>query len=266
MSLQISDDAVNLIVTEEVSGQLQYVKHYEHLEWPAGASGPTIAIGYDCGYVTRQEATADWSGVLSADMLAVIMRGCGLRGEIAGAFVRMHKAEVTVTWDQAMTEFRGREIPKWIGRVAAHLPNLDKLAPDSLGAIVSLAYNRGPSFDAPREENDAHDRYREMRAIKAHMAACEFAKIPAEFASMQRLWPQGGDLWRRRAHEAALFRKGLSAPTPPAVAPVAAPAPTPAPAPAAPAAPIVPASPVVSAPASVLPAIEDTLARLAAYL
>ena len=259
MTLQISDDAVNLIVTEEDGGRQRYVAHYQHFEWPpVGVSGPTIGIGYDCGQVTRAEATADWSGIVSADMLAVIMRGCGLRGEIAGAFVRMHKAEVTVTWDQALTEFRTREVPKWIARVGAHLSNIDKLSPDSLGALVSLAYNRGPSFDGEG------DHYREMRAIKAHMAACKFDKIPAEFVSMQRLWPTVPDLQRRRAHEAALFKKGLQQqPSQPAPSSTAAAAAAASSQPASHAAP----APVAPAPAPApLPSIGETFARLAAFL
>ena len=70
---------------------------------------------------------------------------------------------------------------------------------------MSLAYNRGCSFDLPGA------RFAEMRAIKAHMAALNFQAIPADILSMQRLWPRGGDLWNRRAHEAALFQKGLTA-------------------------------------------------------
>ena len=41
------------------------------------------------------------------------------------------------------------------------------------------------------------------------MEAGDFAKIPGEILAMRRLWPVGGDLWRRREHEAALFAKGL---------------------------------------------------------
>jgi hypothetical protein len=36
-----------------------------------------------------------------------------------------------------------------------------------------------------------------------------FTLIPREILSMRRLWPMGGDLWRRREHEAALFSQGL---------------------------------------------------------
>src|ERR1043166_2267033 len=59
------------------------------------------------------------------------------------------------------------------------------------------------------------DRFAEMRAIKAHMAARDFAAIPDEFLSMRRLWPPGGGLWKRRGHEAELFRAGLGEPAAP---------------------------------------------------
>jgi GH24 family phage-related lysozyme (muramidase) len=208
MALQISDDAFDLIVAEEDSNEAYYTRHYEHFEWPAGASGPTIGIGYDCGYVTIAEAQADWSGIVDDTTLGAIQRACGLRGEIAAAFVRARGGSVTITWDQAIAEFRNREVPKWLARVQAALPNTDKLPPDSLGAIVSLSYNRGTGGF-----NDPGPRYAEMRAIRALMAAENFSKIPAEFLAMRRLWPVDGDLWKRRGHEAALFQKGLAVPT-----------------------------------------------------
>lgn len=203
--LTISDDAFNLIVAEEDSDQAYYTRHYEHFDWPLGASGPTIGIGYDCGYVTALEARADWDGIVGDATISAIVAACGIKGEEAAAFVRASGVSVTISWDQAIAEFRNREVPKWIGRVSASLANLDRLSPDCLGALVSLAYNRGCSFDLPGP------RYAEMRAIRQSMASQQFAKIPAEFLSMQRLWPRGGDLWNRRAHEAALFQKGLAA-------------------------------------------------------
>lgn len=203
--MKSSQAAFNLIVAEEDSDQAYYTRHYQHFDWPQGASGPTIGIGYDCGYVTPNEAKADWAGIVGDDVIAAIVRACGIKGEAAHAFVQAHAGSVTITWDQALQEFRDREMPKWEGHVTAALPNTDKLSGDSFGALVSLAYNRGASFSAP----DA--RHAEMRAIKAHMASQNFSQIPAEFLSMRRLWPQGGDLWNRRGHEARLFQKGLGA-------------------------------------------------------
>lgn len=202
--LRSSPAALDLIVAEEDSNEAYYARHYQHFEWPQGASGPTVGIGYDCGYVTAAELRADWSGIVDDATIAALERACGLRGAAAQAFVHARGASVTIPWDRAIAEFRDREMPKWERHVAAALPNTALLSGDCFGALVSLAYNRGAGgFSAPGA------RYAEMRAIKAHMAAKEFARIPGEFLSMRRLWPSGGDLWRRRGHEAALFERGL---------------------------------------------------------
>lgn len=205
MALTISDEAFNLIVTEEASDEAYYMRHYRNFDWPQGASGPTIGIGYDCGYVTTGEARVDWDGIIGDSFIEVITTACGLRGEDAAQFVNEHRDAVTVTWNEALAEFRNREVPKWIARVQAALPNIDNLTPTCLGVLVSLSYNRGTGGYA-----DPHPRDAEMRAIKAHMAALQFDRIPADILSMQRLWPKAGDLWNRRADEAALFQKGLA--------------------------------------------------------
>jgi len=223
----IGDASFNLIVTEEDSNAAYYTRHYEHFEWPEGASGPTIAIGYDCGYVSPAQVRVDWDGFVDQNTIDHIVVACGLRGTAAESWVRQHGGSVTITWDQAIAQFRAREIPQWEAKCRADLPNFDDLPPDCRGVIVSVAYNRGASFDLPGP------RYAEMRSIKAHMIAKNFAAIPADILSMQRLWPKGGGLWNRRAHEAALFASALKAPAPaPAPTP---PPPKPAPPPPAPA-------------------------------
>jgi GH24 family phage-related lysozyme (muramidase) len=210
--MKSSQKAFDLIVSEEVDGQRYYTIHYTHFDFPGGASGPTVALGYDCGYVTVAEARADWAGIVDDATIEHIVAAHGLTGERAHAFVQQHGSSVTISWDQALREFSDREMPKWEAHVDASLPNTDRLPADCYGAIVSLAYNRGPSFSAPGPH------YAEMRAIKAHMQTLEFDKIPDEFLSMRRLWPKGGDLWRRRGHEADLFRSGLMGSTQPAPA------------------------------------------------
>lgn len=206
MTATISDDALNLIVNEEDGNEAYYSRHYINFDWPGGASGPTIGIGYDCGYVTSGQASTDWTNFVNQGTVQSITKACGLTGQAAAAFVGAHTVNVAITWDQAIAQFKGCELPQWIAKVQAALPNTDKLSPDSLGALVSLSYNRGWSYDLPGP------RYAEMRAIKTHMAAQMFAAIPGDILAMQRLWPKGGDLWNRRAHEAALFQKGLVAP------------------------------------------------------
>lgn len=198
-----SKAAIDLIVAEEVSSQATYQAKYQHPEWPGGASGVTIGIGYDCGYSTPDVIAADWGDKLPAAMVKCLEDVAGIHGSPAASYAHMLRGVVTVPWDAAMAVFIGRDMPKWEQIVAHALPNTDKLAPDSFGALVSLAYNRGASFSL------AGDRYMEMRGIKLLMGAQQFDRIPDELRSMKRLWPNVQGLRLRRDHEAALFEKGL---------------------------------------------------------
>jgi len=199
----ISQAAATLIINEETGGQAYYNAAEIHPEWPGGASGVTIGNGYDCGYSTPQQIASDWGSYLSSQAVTALQSVAGIHGSPAQSHA--HELHwITVPWDAAMAVFYNKDLPKWSGIVKQHLPNCDKLNGDCFGALVSLAFNRGASFD------NVGDRYKEMRAIKAHMIALEFEKIPLEFLNMRRLWPQGGDLWKRRGHEAALFQNGLT--------------------------------------------------------
>lgn len=203
MPIKSSQDAVNLIVMEEVSSQATYEKLYQHPDWPGGASGVTIGIGYDCGYSRADQIAADWSDKLPAPMVKCLEDVAGIHGPPAYSHAHMLKGAVTVPWDAAMSVFIERDMPKWEQIVAHALPNADKLSGDSFGALVSLTYNRGASFSLPG------DRYSEMRGIKLLMGAGQFERIPDEIRSMKRLWPNMLGLRLRRDHEAALFDKGL---------------------------------------------------------
>ena len=198
-----SQAAIDLIVAEEVSSQAVYQAKYQHPEWPGGASGVTIGIGYDCGYSTPDVIHADWSDKLPAPMVKCLEDVAGIHGSPARSYSSALHGVVTVPWEAAMAVFIQRDMPKWEQIVAHALPNTDKLSGDSFGALVSLAYNRGASFTL------AGDRCREMRDIKALMGALQFERIPDEFRSMKRLWPNVSGLQHRRDHEAALFAKGL---------------------------------------------------------
>jgi GH24 family phage-related lysozyme (muramidase) len=200
----ISDAARNLIVASEISSEAAYRKRYCRPEWPQGASGVTIGIGYDCGYTTADKLRQDWQPLPGA-MVQALGRTVGVKGASAGPLARQLRESINVPWENALAVFDNRDVPRWVAIVRKALPNTELLSPDCLGALVSLAYNRGASF------SKAGDRYREMRAIKAHMANKDFAKIPAEFRSMKRLWPSLRGLQIRRDQEADLFQRGLAA-------------------------------------------------------
>lgn len=220
----ISQEAEDLIIAEEVSSKAVYEKRYRDPEWPGGRSGVTIGIGYDVGAGVKDKAQlwGDWRGQISDGMIRALEPCVGVTGDRARALLSTVKSKVDVPWSAAIAVFENVDIPRWSATVRRHLPNCELLALDSFGALVSLAYNRGPSFS-----NDG-DRYTEMRNIKAHMAAKRFERIPAEFRAMKRLWPNQSErgLVARREHEAKLFERGLKMPAAP---PVAKPVPAAAP-------------------------------------
>lgn len=203
--MQSSTAAFNLIVSEEVSSESYYTKHYQHFEFPGGASGPTVGIGYDCGYSTPKEIQDSWDGIISEEAVKALIRASGIRGERARQFVKEHGKSVTITWTQAFAEFRGNEMPKWEARVKSSLPNTNLLPGDCFGALVSLSYNRGTGGF-----HDPGSRFVEMRNITSFMGSKRFDQIPDQFMNMRRLWPNVSGLRHRREREADLFRKGLA--------------------------------------------------------
>jgi hypothetical protein len=201
----ISSEAFDLIVEFEVSGEQAYTKKYRKPVWPEAQSGVTIGIGYDVGYASKPQLWADWGGAIPDAMITALESGLGVTGTSAKAVARQLQAKVDVPWQSAITVHREKVLPRWVGLVERSLPNTGLIGPACLGALVSLTYNRGASF------GKAGARFSEMRNIKAHMAGKAFGKVPKEFRSMARLWPNMRGLQKRREREARLFEKGLSA-------------------------------------------------------
>lgn len=211
--MRSSEAAADLIISEEVSGQAAYTKKYRKPEWPGEQSGSTIGIGYDLGQTDAATIKADWSGRVSDEMLTAMVWASGKTGAAGKTATAKIRNIVDIPWDVAIAVHKECVIPRWEKKVEKALPNTSALSPDCFGVLLSLTFNRGPSFST------AGDRYAEMRAIKAHMAAKDFAKIPGELRSMKRLWPKTAGLRRRRDTEAKLFEKGLKDNVQPVVTP-----------------------------------------------
>lgn len=204
--MKISQSAIDLIVREEVSSKAYYERHYTHPEWPGGASGVTVGIGYDLGYASVAKINADWIGKVDAGSLQAMVECAGIKGGDAKAKCAAVRSRITVTWDAAMKVFLERDIPQWIAATVRALPNCDLLSTTCLGVLVSLNYNRGTGG-----YTSSGDRYTEMRLIKNAMVTKKFEAIPALFDQMARLWP-GSGVSGRRHREADLFRAGLHEP------------------------------------------------------
>ena len=174
--------------------------------WPGGQSGITIGYGYDLGYVSATQVAEDWAELPPT----ALNRLCSYAGR-KGAQAQMMAAtasDIVVPLAVARRVFETVDIPRWTARVTDAFENCDQLSGDSLGALVSLAFNRGLSMTDTQPPGNRQ----EMRDIRDAMAAKTFASIPNSIRSMKRLWVGKGldGLLIRRDAEADLFQKGLT--------------------------------------------------------
>jgi peptidoglycan hydrolase-like protein with peptidoglycan-binding domain/GH24 family phage-related lysozyme (muramidase) len=204
--IRSSQAAIDLIVAEEVSSKDYYIKHYQRPEWPGGASGVTVGIGYDLGYATAARVMADWKDYLPPDVIRAMQRVAGVTGKAAHNMLPAVKELILVPWEAAMAVFLKIDMPKWEAIVLKACPGSENLPAGCFGVLTSLAYNRGASF------SKSGDRYLEMRSIRAHVAASEWDKVPVDLRSMKRLWEGSAEgLVHRREHEAVLWERSLAA-------------------------------------------------------
>lgn len=196
---------VTFIAREEVGSRAYYDSHCARPDYPGGASGVTIGVGYDLGY--QGAFAADWAGVLLPDQIRRL-QGC-LR--LTGSAARMAidaVSDIVIPWRSAWAVFLRRSMPDHVSLTRATFPSPEPPPPLCLGVLVSLVYNRGPAMeDSPEHPGNR----REMREIRDAMARGDLAAVPAALRRMRRLWPAGSDLFDRREHEAALFEEGLGA-------------------------------------------------------
>jgi hypothetical protein len=188
----------------EVSSQAVYIAKYQTPTWPGESSCATIGIGYNVGYATVNELHSDFDGVIPSAMVSALETAIGVTGTPAAALAQSLSSSVVVPWEAAISVHRSKVIPRWAGPTERSLPNTTPLSGDSFGALVSLTYNRGASFET------AGPRYVEMRNIKTDMNTENLQDIPAQIRSMKRLWPGVPGLQKRREREAQLFEAGLA--------------------------------------------------------
>ena len=66
----IDPAVVALVVRWEVGSPAQYVRKYQGVICPGGASGPTVGIGFDLGHNTQAAIRAAWASSPHVDALA----------------------------------------------------------------------------------------------------------------------------------------------------------------------------------------------------
>ncbi len=175
--------------------------------WPGGASGITIGIGYDLGYVTVDQFESDWGEYLGPtvrERLKAVVGMTGVRAKNRAADC----ADIRIRRADAEEVFTKRTIPRFEFLTSQAFPGVERLPPDTQGALVSLVYNRGASMvDKPGE-----DRRKEMRAIRDAVAEEDLEEIADQLRSMKRLWEGRGldGLLSRREAEAKLVESAIA--------------------------------------------------------
>jgi GH24 family phage-related lysozyme (muramidase) len=194
-----SPKTLELLLKYEVGGgKAYYDKYLSKFTWPGGASGPTIAIGVDCGYYTETELAQIFS-FISGDPLKLIQGASGKKGQSGKEYtVKLREAGIVVEWEKALNIFNKLTWPKFTRLAEKTFPELDKLHPDAYGAIVSLVFNRGTLLKG--------DSRKEMVKIKELIPKQNYKKIAQQFRDMKRIWIGKGldGLLERRDAEANL--------------------------------------------------------------
>jgi GH24 family phage-related lysozyme (muramidase) len=209
LSLDISQEAIDLIIYYEVGGKSYYEKYLSKPTvpaWQTTASGVTIGIGFDVGHNTKEQVKKALDGVLPENEIKLLQSVSGLKGRSAyyNGLPKV-KHTVKVSYIQAEKIFKNDSLPRFTKQTAdAFRITKDRLHPHSNGALTSLVYNRGGSMSNTESR-------KEMRWIRYNISTNREDRVPSDIRSMKRLWSYTKlkGLHLRRDAEAKLFQKGL---------------------------------------------------------
>lgn len=185
------------VINFETGGKAYYEKALQKPTWPGGASGVTVGIGADLGYMTPKEWTDYFSTYFSPEANIAFQSVIGLKGSAAKSAVSKVK-RWSLGWEEAKKIFVRWTLPKFWKLANAIWPGLDQLKESAQVALVSIVFNRGSSLKG--------DSRKEMRAIVNHVKTKNYEAIAQEIQNMKRLWVGKGldGLLKRRDAEAKM--------------------------------------------------------------
>lgn len=194
-----SKKTLKLIYDYEVGGgENYYNKYLKRFTWPGGASGPTIGIGIDAAYYTKQEL-ADIFSYLPVHQRLLVESASGKKGKVGKEYTKtLSAAKIEMPWGIAEKIFLFTTWKKFSNLTESVFPKVEDLCDEAYGAIVSLVFNRGSSLKG--------DSRAEMRKIKELIPLKDYSGIANQIRKMKRIWEGKGldGLLRRRDAEAAM--------------------------------------------------------------
>lgn len=181
------------VVEFETGGKLYYDKFLKKMNWPKGASGITMGIGADLGYMTKEEFEKFFSKYFTKEQCERLKNVIGLKRENAKNVLSKVK-DIELSWDNAYEAFIEWTLPKFWKMTKEIWPEFDKLKENAQIALVSIVFNRGNSTKGATRV--------EMLNIKPLVLKKDYAGIAEEIRKMKRIWvgkKQTGLLKRRDA-------------------------------------------------------------------
>lgn len=193
--LLLSSGGRELVLEFETGGRSGYDPHPE---WPGGASGVTVGIGYDCGYYSPKVILSDWAALKLSDRTRL-----GDASGLTGQRARARKNEVHdifVQWAIATDVFDRVDVAREYSSAKHAVPGFEDLRPNAQAAWISLGFNRGWQMSGPNRL--------EMRAARDLVPKRDYEGMAHQFVKMKRVWAgtqiQNG-MYRRRDAEAKLI-------------------------------------------------------------
>lgn len=167
------------VIVFESGGKSYYERFLKTPTWPGGASGVTIGIGVDLGYIQTNEFDVHFSKYFSKNNVNRLKRTIGIKGSSAKPLISQIK-DIELSWDDASDAFCNWTLPKFWKLSNNLWKGLDELKEPAQVALVSIVFNRGASTKGPSRT--------EMRNIKELVLKKDYIGIAAEIRSMKRLW------------------------------------------------------------------------------
>lgn len=185
------------VINFETGGRSYYDRFLKKVTWPGGASGLTIGIGADLGYMTVGEFDNFFAKFFTNSENARLRAAIGLKGQQAKNCLATVKG-IELSWENAAAAFVDWTLPKFWKLTNQLWPGVDKLHEKAQIALVSIVFNRGAATKGSSRT--------EMVAIKPLVIKKDYKAIADQIRSMKRLW-QGKNmegLLKRRDAEAQM--------------------------------------------------------------
>ena len=152
----IDHAVVALVVRWEVGSPAQYVRQYQGVICPGGASGPTVGIGDDLGHQTPQEIRRRWGW--HPDVGRMVTASGQVGPKKCSAWRAAHR-DIRVGYDDAIRVFTRFAWPSYQAMAArAYRNGWANLTRNHQGSLTSNGYNRGLSFLGSRRIEMRHVR------------------------------------------------------------------------------------------------------------